>query len=288
MFNKMVMSNNKNYRPIAKFIIKPTNKQIDSSDSDSDNNNITQEVEQDTNLRDIILKCQYIRLKPTNDINRSKEMEIPSSVKDLIYSPLYTFQGDKSDKPCHYYVCGPTLCGKSYISSVIIEDYNSILPDNRVYMVSALESDPNYDKVKNFYRLDPSTFLDDMPDISEFENSITIFDDIDSFADKNLTKAVNGLRDSLLMAGRHRNTSVLSLAQVALNGKKSQNLLINASTLIFFPNGGGRKHAHHILKEYIGMDNDLITRVLNLPTRWLIINRVFPLYILHERGTIIV
>jgi hypothetical protein len=40
----------------------------------------------------------------------------------------------------------------------------------------------------------------------------------------------------------------------------------------------------YALKNYCGFDNKTIDKILNLPSRWVLIGKQYPLYILHEKG----
>lgn len=230
-------------------------------------------------------KFKFVRINSSdNEIDEPiKEFRFPDNSKLLPLSIRQT-AGSNKDHPNRLYIGGASLCGKSYLAAKIAEDYQIQFPNNRIVIFSALDDDDNFDKLKNVYRVDCSDLADDPIPIGEFADTLCIFDDINSFSDKETVKAVNLLRDQLLSTGRHHNTDVISTAQVALDGKKSQQCIINNFGFVGFPKSGGRNHLINYCKTYMALDQDQIDKIIKLPSRWVYLNRVPPVYCLHEKG----
>jgi hypothetical protein len=180
---------------------------------------------------------------------------------------------------------GSSLCGKSYLAGKIAEDYRAKNPKNRIYIISNLEEDDAYDSIPNTYRIPmDEDLIDDPINIKEMRDSLVIFDDYASHPDEKVVKTVEKLRDSAFNSGRHSKITPMSISQVLLDGKKSRDQLLNAFQVVLFPQSGGRYQANAFLEKYLSMPREKIDAINELPSRWVIINRVRPLYYIHERG----
>lgn len=200
------------------------------------------------------------------------------------FKPLYT---SHEGYPNRYLISGPSLCGKSFFAWMIAEDYKRQFPKNPIYLLSAVDRDPNLDKVKPT-RIDCNEkIVDDPIQLNELKNSLVIFDDIDAFPNKDISKALNHLRDTIMTTGRHENIAVISTTHLLLEGDKSKKAITQAFTFVIFPSTGGEYHATELLKRYMGYKKDKIQQITSVLSRWVLINRV-PRYILHEKGAFMI
>lgn len=182
-------------------------------------------------------------------------------------------------------IAGATLSGKSYYAGKIAKDYKKRNPDNKVVLFSAIDNDKHLDDIDGLYRIRcDESILDDPIDPKELHDSLCIFDDINNFGNKFLSEDLNYLRDQLMKGGRHYNTDVISTNQLLLDGVKSKQSLLNSFQVVGFPKTGGRYQLKEFLKRYMSLDKELIDKIINLPSRWVCINRVHPNYVMHEKG----
>ena len=118
----------------------------------------------------------------------------------------------------------------------------------------------------------------------ELQNSLVIFDDIDTIPDKKLNEAVRSLRDDLLETGRSYNIYMCNTSHQLMNYKHTRTLLNESTAVTFFPKSGSSYHIKRFLKEYCGLEKKQIQKILELPSRWVTINKVYPCFILYEKG----
>lgn len=202
---------------------------------------------------------------------------------DGLVQPIYS--RPMPDKSTRLNICGATLCGKSYYAGGIAKDYKKKNKNNKVVLFSAVDEDEHLDDIPNLYRIKcDESILKDPIDPKELHDSLCIFDDIDSFGNKDIVEELNSLRDKLMKSGRHENIDVISTNQLMLNGKQSQNSLLNSFQIVGFPQSGGRYQLKEFLKRYMAMDKEDIDKIINLPSRWVTIQRVPPLFCLHQKG----
>jgi len=224
-----------------------------------------------------ILYCKQ-KKEPTESLS---QIALPQKA---IFKPLYT---SHEGYPNRYLISGPSLCGKSYFAAMLAEDYKRQNPRNNIYLMSAVEHDDALDKVKPIRIICNEKIVDDPIQLNELKNSLVIFDDVDAFLNKDISKSLNHLRDTIMTTGRHENIAVISTTHLLLEGDKSKKAITQAFTVILFPSTGGKYHATEFLKRYMGYGKDEIKQIISVPSRWVLINRV-PRYILHEKGAFMI
>ena len=202
--------------------------------------------------------------------------------------PLYT-DADAAKHPNRYVLAAGTLQGKSYMTSKLAENYAKQYPKNNVILFSWVKDDDNYKKIKNLVkiRIDES-ILEDPIEVDELKDSFVIFDDIEHFSNKSIVKELERLRNSIFNCGRHENIAVASARQILMDGEKTKNINNSSFVTFLFCKGGSRFQAGNWLKTYMHFDKDVVERILNLPSRWVMVNKNTPIYILYEKGGFIV
>lgn len=183
------------------------------------------------------------------------------------------------------FVSGPPKCGKSYFVNEYVKIYNKILPENDIFLITTHEQDDtltfnNYKKL-----LVDDQLCIDSPQIQEFENSLVVFDDIESSRHAKGTKYCWNLLDDINKNGRHYNISVIITNQECRMGKKTKGLLSMMSKLVIFPSCGSRYQYDRLLKEHLGFNIIQLNKLYHLPfdndrNRFCLISRTAPQYVL--------
>jgi len=183
-------------------------------------------------------------------------------------------------------ICGQSGSGKSTIASNWIQDYLSI-KEKDVFLLSRVEEDKPLDDIKLLQRVDLKQFSvvpEDMPlETEDFKDSIVILDDIDTITDKKILNNVISLRDDMLETGRHNNITMLCITHVLFQNKNSKKPLNEATGVILFPRSGSKYHIRRYLKEYCGLEEKTVNRIMNLNSRYFYISRTYPNYVVSER-----
>ena len=183
------------------------------------------------------------------------------------------------------FATGPPGCGKSYWVNEYVKMYKKIF-DRDVFLITRLEKDQTLAKDEDKYikiNVD-QTVLDEPPKLNDFENSLVIFDDIESSEFPKATQAMYNLLDDMCKNGRHHNISVILCNQEVRMGKKTKPILTMLTMLVIFPKTGNIYQMSHVLKEQIGMSKNQIEHIMSLNSRWCCISRASPQYVLYEHG----
>ena len=238
----------------------------------------------DSKIATKLRNCLYVSSSDEYDPKAPKEYII---TKKETLKPLLT-RADKEGHAQRVFAAGGTLSGKSYLISKLAKDYIKQFPKNKVILFSWVNDDENYKEMRNnshFHkiRIDES-ILDNPIELSELHDSVVIFDDIEHFADRDIVHELERLRNSCVNAGRHDNIDVLCARQNLLEGLKTKTLLNSCFQVIGFPHSSSRYQLGEWLRRHMFLDKRLINKILNVPSRWVIINRAKPSYCLHQKG----
>lgn len=180
-------------------------------------------------------------------------------------------------------ISGPSGSGKSTYASNYAKLWKYMFPKRPIYLFSNVDKDECLDKLNPTRILLDESFLEDPIDKEILSKSLCIFDDIDFIKNKKVREAVTSLRDSLLGEGRHEDIYVLTTNHVATNGKETKLSLAEATSITLFPHTDSY-HASQVLKRYCGLSEKVVKYVGNLSSRWITVNKRYPLFIMHENG----
>lgn len=215
-----------------------------------------------------------------DDIKRSmsgKRKEIEITDGKLIPIP-------RNDKRSTYFISGPEGSGKSSLASLIIHEYRKMNKKNPFYIFSKVDEDLPLDKLKPIRLELNSELIQDPIETYELENSVVLFDDIDTISSAPLLQELRRLRDNILEVGRHNNITILSLVHNMTNNKATKMSLLESAYVGFFPKMGDSYHINRYLKEYGGLSKQQIEKIYSLPSRWVLHHKRAPNWIMYEKG----
>src|SRR5271170_322119 len=221
-------------------------------------------------LREVFQKC-----KDEYKTKCRKELIIHD---DGIIQPLPNYQD-----PERTYIAGPSGSGKSTYVSRYLEKLKKVFPDRDIFLFSDVEQDEVLDKIGLMRMKLDEEFMANTPLPQTLNDSIVIFDDIDSIADKKIMKRVQTLRDSLLMRGRHEDISVVVTNHLLTNYNETRTTLNEVNSITFFPKSGSSHGIQYMLKNYVGLSAKQIQKIFTLPSRWITVYKHCPMYVVSEK-----
>lgn len=180
-----------------------------------------------------------------------------------------------------WYVAGQSGSGKSYIAKGLAAFYKKLFPDRQVYLISKLASDDTLDALKFLKRLSIPSFVEDYPELDEFKDCMVIFDDFDTLP-KGSKKSpgpyevVRKLIDDLAIMGRHTCTTMLVLSHYLTNYKETRLILNEATHVVVYPQSTSYHALRHLVRGYVGVDEEDLKRHRRLGSRWLCYKKGFP------------
>ena len=99
-------------------------------------------------------------------------------------------------KRCVFYIAGQSGSGKSWIAKQLALYYHKLFPKRGIYLISKLEEDETLDALKFLKRVPIKSFVEEYPDLEEFRDTLTIWDDYDTLtgeAEKVVHKIIEDL-----------------------------------------------------------------------------------------------
>jgi hypothetical protein len=181
-------------------------------------------------------------------------------------------------------VAGPSGSGKSTYSAQYIKKYKRAFPKNEFVLFSRKPEDAILDELNPIrIKLDQS-LVDDPVTLEELKDTLVLFDDIDTIPEKDIKKAVKDIQNDILEVGRSYHITCICTSHQICNYNETRILLNECTQFVFFPRAGGTHHITRFLKVYAGLSKKEIQKILKLPSRWVLLNRTYPNYIMYNQG----
>lgn len=191
------------------------------------------------------------------------------------------------------YIAGPSGSGKTTVAANLTKSWIDLFPNKDVYFVSRTDykTDPALrdlplKKIPVDERLitDPVDITADIRD-----KTLIIFDDVTTIPNDKLRKAVEKMIADILEVGRKLQIWIIVTSHLIIgNDKKLARTIMNEmQSLYIFPKSGSSQQIRYALKQYFGLDNKQIDRILKQKSRWVKIQKTFPQYVLHSSGAYI-
>ncbi len=186
------------------------------------------------------------------------------------------------------YICGPSGSGKSTFAANWLHNAQMFYPDEKIYLFSPVDEDEVLDE------LDPLRADMDNPEAivqltrEDLSDSFVVFDDCDSILDPVMAKVIQRLQDMLLQTGRHSNTKMVITSHLITDQTKTRKVLNEASTVVLYPLAGDIHNIERYLHNYMGLKKDIVERILSVKSRWVLISKTYPMYILTPKEIFII
>jgi hypothetical protein len=232
--------------------------------------------EENLGMMDDKFKNVYKHIK-TNEDNKSK-FTTDTKLKTVL----------KFDWFDVIYITAPSGAGKTKIIVSMIDTYFNMYYKKKkppVIVISKKIEDEMLDKIKNI-RLDPSTFIEDPIKMDEIEKeSIIIFDDFESYENEPyIYNAILSFLTDIITMGRTKKLKVFIVLHGLLK-PKIQSLIYNEMTyLILYPNSSSYSTIKRLLEQKVGLDIKKINEIKNLKSKYLIIHKTYPKYIIYSNN----
>lgn len=186
-------------------------------------------------------------------------------------------------------VTGPPKCGKSYFTNEYVKAFRKINVNSDVYRVSAVDNDKTLENDSEKYTTIPIDIFE-KNELSKdtFENSLVIFDDIESSKFKKATDKAYSLMSELSKNGRHIKADVIFANQECRMGARTKKILSCLTHVVIFPKGGSVYQYSRLLKDHVGLSKSEVEQILNLNSRWVMIAIQRPQYVIYQHGAFII
>lgn len=221
----------------------------------------------------------------------------------------------KTNGSSHGFVFGSSGSGKSYFVGNYATVYQEFYPENPVYLVSYIDEDSSIDRIPDLIRISIKDIMDGKITGKAIHDSMIIFDDVDALPSlpkeeqevedgdekpvkkakgkdinnpKDVFNAVEELRDQLLTTGRHHNVSVIVTSHLGANFGHTKKVINESSFITVFPKGGNAAQIERIMSTYSGLNKKQLKKLVDQPSRWVMLSKVYPQYVVSEKSVYLV
>ena len=183
------------------------------------------------------------------------------------------------------YIAAPSGSGKSYWCRGYAQQFNRLFPKRKVVLISKVSDDSSLKGIKNLVEM-PLDLLadDDHIETEDLENTLSIFDDTDTFRDKKVRDEIKDLKHDILECGRHDNIYTLITSHLISNYSHTRTVLNECHGIVFFPSSGSKHQISYVLKNYCGLSKHDISKIYSLNSRWVLVLKHFPVCVVYEKG----
>jgi len=188
------------------------------------------------------------------------------------------------------YIAGPSGSGKSTFAIMLIKKFLKVYPEKSFFLFSRTDykTDPVFQGMKVYQIMIDQSLLTDPIDITKelSEGCIILFDDCNTIQDDKVKKVVDKLMADIMEVGRKLGIwTIITNHLIIPNEKKVARTILNEMhSLTVFPKSGSAQQISYVLKQYFGLDKKQIERIIKLPSRWVMIHKHYPMYVIHEYG----
>lgn len=227
----------------------------------------------------------YITDKPKDCVGEVfREVKLKDK-PNLHFQPI----PDKQKERSITYVTGASGSGKSFWTRMYVDEYKRLYPKREVYLISSITDDSSIDKIKGLNRVKlEGDFLTDDISAQDFKDSCLIFDDTDCITYKPLKNKIVGLLNSVLETGRHFNVEVIYTSHLACDGLNTKRILNECKSVVIFPSGLGGRSIKYLLDNYFGLDKEQIRKIKGVNSRWVAINKTYPMCVVSDKESFII
>ena len=207
--------------------------------------------------------------------------------EESFFPIVKTFENEEKNE--RMYICGESGCGKSYnMIRKYAEAFHKKYPKSKVLLFTSKLKDRALDDLKFLERVNIDEDMISNP-MSVLELAgiskplLTIFDDIEDFPNKKVTKEIERLRDEVMRNGRSSGIYILYTHHDPCDYKQTKSQIFEASSICTFPRQSGDGAYNYLYEHKVHLTKPLIKAINNTKSKFVLINKGNPKYLLSDR-----
>ncbi len=210
--------------------------------------------------------------------------------KDYFFPLIKDFRNEEAN---NIYVSGPAGIGKSLYIREYIKHFLKHYPKSKILLFSSKIKDKNLDDIKSIIRVNIN---DDMLlnrlTISEIAAKstpvMTVFDDIEDFPSKKLNFEINRLCNEVIRNGRASHIFNLYVSHDPCNYSQTKLFIKEATQIVMMPYRANKTAYDLLMDKYLKLNKKTQNQLKNLKSRYVVINRGRPEFILSDKYIMLV
>lgn len=213
-----------------------------------------------------------------------------NSENEIFFPNINDF--NKTKQTQRVYVCGESGVGKtSFLLKYIIE-FNKKYPKSKILFFSSKMEDEFIDKLNYVERVkiddDILTNQYTLSEIAETKPCLTVFDDIEDFQTKKITKEIERLLNEILRNGRSYGIYCIYTHHQPSDYKATRNLIFEATHCVIFPKRAGKDSYNYFLEKKMNLKKKIIDKINGLKSNFVCIKKNIPKCIISDKYILLV
>lgn len=205
---------------------------------------------------------------------------------EMFFPYINDFHTEKQTQ--RYYICGESGVGKTTFLVRLIFEFHKKYPKSKILFFSSKTQDENIDKMKFVERVE----IDDdiltnqytLPEITENSKPVlTIFDDIEDFPNKKITKEIDRLLNEILRNGRSYGIYCAYTHHQPSDYKATRNLIFEATHCVIFPKRSGKDAYNYFMEKKLNLNKKIIDKINGLKSNYVCIKKNIPKCVISDK-----
>lgn len=194
----------------------------------------------------------------------------------------------KSEEANNIYISGPSGVGKTMFVREYIRHFLAKYPKSKVLLFSSKTKDKNLDDIKSIVRvrIDDDMLINplSLDEISSKSTPVmTVFDDIEDFPNKKLNHEIRRLCNEVIRNGRARHIYNLYINHDPCSYNDTKLFIKEATQIVMLPYRAPKTTYTLLMDKYLKLSKKTQHQLVNLKSKYVVVNRGRPEFILSDR-----
>ena len=192
-----------------------------------------------------------------------------------------------------FFVSGESGVGKSFFIVKYILEFKKKYPKSKILFFSSKLQDENIDKLKFIERVNvDDDILTNPYTLAEIaENSkpcLVVFDDIEDYQSKKITKEIDRLLNEILRNGRSYGIYCIYTHHQPADYKATRNLCFEATHCVIFPKRAGKDAYNYFLEKKLNLNKKIVEKINGLKSNFVCIKKNIPKCVISDKYILLV
>ena len=191
------------------------------------------------------------------------------------------------------FVSGESGCGKTTFLTAYLINFKKKYPKSKIYFFSSKLQDKNIDDLGfvERVRIDDDVLKNPFT-LAELSSGskpcLTVFDDVEDFPNKKVTKEIDRFLHEVLRNGRSYGIYCIYTHHQPADYKATRNMIFEATHCVIFPKRSGKDAYNYFLEKKMNLNKKTIDLINNVKSNYVCIKRSIPKCVISDKYLLLV